>query len=479
MKVQSIKFNYALNITRILATTLLGLISMPYINRTLGVESVGKYEFINSIITYFVLFSALGIPTYGIREIAKARDNIKERSKITAELFIILILTNIISYITLFSILYFVESLQENKALIIAIAPIIFFTNLSFEWFFQGIENQLHITIRTVLVKVLTLAAIFYFIDSKDDYVIYALILTLGIILGSLFNLFYLRKYIAFNSFTIKELDIKRHFKGILTIFLASISISIYLQIDNTLLGIYGTETNVGLYTTSNKLIRLAIMMVTTIGAVMLPRLSYLFKNNELTTYYAYLEDSLKYILLISCPLVILMFGLAREIIFIMAGTEFEGSILPMKILCFLIFIVSLSYFFGFMILYPKGKEKIYTIVVFISAVISIILNIIFIPKYFEITTSVVTIIAELLGLLLMALYCKEEIKKIRFFSKDNFFIILSAITMLIPIYLIHEVDLTYWYKIIFSSISGLITYFLMLTLTKNKILLNLVKKIS
>jgi len=468
MKVQSVQFNYLLNVIRIGVTTLLGLASMPYINKTLGVDSVGKYEFINSIITYFVLFSALGIPTYGIREIAKTRDNLKERSKITIELFIILIITNIISYLLLFVILFNTPALHSYKTLIYTICPIIFFTSLSFEWFYQGIENQLYITVRTVIIRTLTLFALFYFIESKDDYIIYAAILTIGIIVGNIFNLFYLRNFISLKSFTFKEINIKRHINGVLTIFLATISISIYLQIDSTLLGIYGSEYNVGLYTTSNKLIRLAILFVTTIGAVMLPRLSYLYQNNDLDLYYKYLENSLKYILLISCPLVSLTFGLSKEIILIMAGEEFTRSILPMKILSILVFIIGLSYYFAFMILYPKGKEKTYTIIVFCSAVISIILNVLLIPKYFEVATAIVTVIVELIGLLLMIYFCRKDVSKIKLFNYDNLSIIFAGIVMLIPIYIIENLELGNIEKVLISTITSLLLFVFILLLTKN-----------
>lgn len=477
MEVKSIKFNYALNIIRIFVTTLLGLITMPFINKTLGVDSIGRYEFINSIITYFILFSALGIPTYGIREIAKVRDNVKERSKITTELFFILLITNVISYIILFCILYFTPLLNTHKSLVLTICPIIFFTSLSFEWFYQGIENQLYITTRTVIIKVITLLALFLFINSKDDYILYALILTISIIISNLFNFFYLQKFISLKSFSLKEINIKQHLKGVFTIFLATISISIYLQIDSTLLGIYANESNVGLYTTANKLVRLAILFVTTIGAVMLPRLSYLYKNNETDLFYNYLSNSLKYILLISCPLVILIFSLSKEIILIMAGEEFLGAIIPMKILSILIFIIGLSYYFAFMILYPKGKEKIYTKIVFISAIVSITLNIILIPMYKELATSIVTVIVEAIGLSLMLFFCKKDLNKVNMFCKDNLVIIVASILMLIPIYLIGLLNLSNWLKIIISCFVGLSLFGAVLFLTKNSTIKPILKK--
>ena len=56
------------------------LISFPYISRVLGVEGIGKFQYCTSVISYFTLFSSLGINTYAIREAAKVRG---DREKFT------------------------------------------------------------------------------------------------------------------------------------------------------------------------------------------------------------------------------------------------------------------------------------------------------------------------------------------------------------------------------------------------------------
>lgn len=48
-----------------------------------------------------ILFTALGIPAYGIREIARIRDNIFERTKLVLELGIILLVNTIIGFLSL------------------------------------------------------------------------------------------------------------------------------------------------------------------------------------------------------------------------------------------------------------------------------------------------------------------------------------------------------------------------------------------
>ena len=99
MQTKSIKYNFILNNIRQVLNFLVPIVVFPYISRILGPESLGKVEFANSITSYFVLFTALGIPTYGVREIARVRDDEKLRSKTVAELSLILLITVFIGYV--------------------------------------------------------------------------------------------------------------------------------------------------------------------------------------------------------------------------------------------------------------------------------------------------------------------------------------------------------------------------------------------
>ncbi|MBB1645530.1 flippase [Sphingobacterium sp. UME9] len=477
MKVRGIKTNYILNIVRTILTTLIGIFTLPYVNSTLGVESVGKVEYINSIITYFVLISALGIPMYGVREVARVRDNIAERSSVVLELLLILFITTVISYVVVFILTLTVFSEGSYRDLIIVLCPIILLTNIGAEWFFQGIEDQLYITIRFIVVKAITLVLLFTLVKTKDDYIIYAGITVVSGVGGNIFNLYRLRKYVNLTVSSLKCLNIKRHFRGILTVFLATISVSIYLQLDITLLGAIGGDETVGLYATANKLVRFSILFITTLGAVMLPRLSYLYDNGRLIEYETYLAKSLKYILFFSVPISALIFSLSREIILVMAGEQFLGAVGAMRILSFLIIIIGIAYYLAFMILYPQGKESLYTKIVVVSAVVSVVMNILLIPKFLHIATASVSVFVELLGIILMIVVCKKQLNSLGFFSKSNlhYFFAGGFICLLIPFIPVLSNNLLF--TIFLKSFIGLITYLLYLLIFKDSLLYELYGK--
>ena len=57
-----------------------------YVARVLLPDAIGEVAYAQNIAQYFVVFAFLGLPTYGLREIAKARDDKQELNKLYSEL---------------------------------------------------------------------------------------------------------------------------------------------------------------------------------------------------------------------------------------------------------------------------------------------------------------------------------------------------------------------------------------------------------
>lgn len=432
MKVLSIKSNYILNLIRVLSGAAVGLITMPYINRVLGAEYIGKVEYVNTIINYFLLFTALGIPMYGIREISKVRDNSLQKARTLTELLIILGITSLVGYLILFGIFYNLDFFKNYRSIILVMSSMIFLTNIGAEWYFQGIEDQLYITVRYVGVRLLMVVLMFMYIKSEENYHFYAFCIVLTTCGANVLNFFVLFKVIYKEKATVfKNLDIKRHLKPVLTIFVATISVNIYLQLDYLLIGSLASDKYVGYYSVANKLVRFTISFITVIGAVMLPRLSFLFQNDK-EQYFSYLHRTFTFLLLISLPCTIYFLIFARPIINIIAGRDFGESILTMRLISPLCIIVSMAYFMGFLILYPQNKERVYTIATLVSAVFSIAVNFYAIREFQHNGAAVVGVLAEFIAIVIMFVYLKKNSILIHIFDKNFFKIIVAGAVMLL-----------------------------------------------
>ena len=420
MKIRSVKANYILNIIRAFSYALITILTMPYINKTLGPVNIGKVEFANTVINYFILLSGLGINIYGIREIARVRDSKKRRDKTTLELLLILSITSVVAYVLLFVIIYQFGFFSSYIDLLILMSIMIALTNMGAEWYFQGMEDQLYITIRYVGVRILALILIFFMIKEPQDYYIYAAILVLIVCGSNIFNLYFLVKEIDFSSFTINELNLKQHFKPLLTIFIAAISVNIYLQLDNFMISSVSGDLYLGYYSVANKLIRFVITFITIVGMVLLPRLSKLYSEDRVL-YMQYLRSAFYFILNLALPSTIVFFVFAKNITMLFAGSQFEPAIITMQILSPLCIIVGIAYFLGYLVLYTQGSEKVYTRAVIISAVFSLLSNLIAIKYYQQNGAAVVAVLSELFAILIMMYFAKDSLKELQIIN-INFF---------------------------------------------------------
>lgn len=471
---KSIKSNFIFNIFRIITNLLFPIITFPYISRILNPEGIGKVTFTNSVADYFLMFAGLGIPLYGIRETAKVRDNKEELKKTTSEIFFLNFITTIIIVILYYIFLY-LGYLGKERVLLEIMSLNIFLTFLGVEWFYQGMEEYKYITIRSTIFRVISLMLIFSLVKSKDDYAIYAGITVFSTVGSNVLNFLKLK---TFTKLSFKNLDIKRHLKPILTIFSMNIAVSIYTNLDNVMLGYRSTEISVGLYSSGIKLVKLVLGIVTSLGAVMLPRISNYIHNgleNELKNL---LDKALKFIVLLSLPCFLGLYLTSKEIILIFSGQGFIEAIPTMMYLTPLIIIIALSNFIGIQILYPRGEEKKVLISVIVGAIANFSLNWILIPKYAQNGAAISTTIAEGLVLLTQLILSYRYLKFIKF-NFEFFKPIIATIFMGIIIVVLNNNTLDNIYlSLLFKILVGGSSYLIALLVLKDKFLYEIINKI-
>ena len=115
----SLKKNALLNIVKQILSIAFPLITFPYVSRVFLETNLGKYYFSLSVVSYFCLIAGMGVKPYGVREIARVRNDRAKCEELSCELFTINILTSNKIYftVTLFSrFLGLSISLQSQSA---------------------------------------------------------------------------------------------------------------------------------------------------------------------------------------------------------------------------------------------------------------------------------------------------------------------------------------------------------------------------
>ena len=392
----SVKNSVFYNVLLAISQVFFPLITFPYLARTLGPEHVGVLNFAESIAKYFVMLAALGIPIYGIREIAKVQNELKERTKIFAEIFTInLICTLGLSFIFLAAV-FFIPQLNKEKVLFYWTIAYFIFQVFYLEWFFNGMNQFKFIAIRQFIIRFFFIIFVFILIKSQFDYVNY-MRMQFGLsVLLAIINFNNLSKHIALNKASFSNLDLRKHIKPLLYIFLTIFSISIYFSLDTILLGFLANNESVGYYSTALKLNKLIIAVFGAVTVAIFPSLINLYHSQQIEKFRELIRQVFFVLVSLSIPAIVIFISCAKEIVHVLFSQNFDRSILPLQITAPLILIVSLSSIFGFQVLSALAKDRQILYSAIIGMSVSIVLSILLVPTLMEVGEAITILVTEL-----------------------------------------------------------------------------------
>lgn len=469
----NLKKNFIMNFIKILVNLIFPLITFPYISRILLPEGIGRVTFVQSINNYFLLFINLRIPLYGIREIARVRNNKLEESKVFSEILSLNILTTIIGIIFYF-IFYQLNIIKDDKEIFLIFSIVLLLNFFSVDWFFQGIEDYKYITIRTIIIKIISFIFLIIFVKEKSDIYKYVIIVVFSLVGSNFFNIIRALKIVKLE---LKELNIKRHLKGILIIFSMNLAISIYTNLDSVMLGSYGSKYALGIYSAASKIIHLILGIITSLGAVLLPRISSYISEKKEEEIKIILEKTFSFLIALIIPSIIGLYFTGNEIIRLFAGKEYIEAVITLRILSFIILFIGFSNFVGIQILYPRGEEKKVFYSVLIGAIVNFSLNLYLIPKYLQNGAAIATCIAELM-VIVVQIYLGSKYLNFKMFNWNNFKFIISSCAMGIILYFVQDLKLNILINLIIKIIFGIGSYILVLLILKEENLHEIIEKL-
>ncbi len=473
MKQKSISQNAILNIIYTLTNMIFPLFTFPYVSRIILVDLMGRISFYQSISSYAIMVASVGISTYGIRAVARCRDDKVLLTKTVQELFIInSIGTAFVICVILFSLL-FLDRLKDDALLLIINILLILTAPLGMNWLYSGLEQYSFITRRAIAVKVLSLMAIFAFVKTKDDYTIYALIIALSSVITYVINFAFCQKFI---SFKLIKHNYKPHFKPMLLLFSSILAINIYTHLDSAMLGFICDDRQVGLYTIAIYAKTALLTTVNAISAVLLPRVSYYFSNENTDALHSLLRKSISIISMISVPLTVFFILKAKDCVLILGGEDYIDSVPCMQVIMPVLLISGFSNITGNQILIPQGKDSCFMKAVVSGAFADIILNSLLMPHYGCLGAATATLIAEMIQMMIQLHFAKGfvipnvSLKKtfIIFFSTCESALVMCGIERVLVLK-------NFWIEFIVCAMSFFIIYMISLLVFKEEYLLTYV----
>ena len=393
---KSLKANYLFNLANTISGLLFPLITFPYASRILLADGIGQINFFQSIIQYITLLTCLGIPMYAIREVAKIRENIEERNKVTVEILLLHASLTVVGYIIMILLVATVTKIQVDILLFLLLSTTIFFTAIGCEWFYQGVEDFKYITIRGLIVKTISVILLFLLVKTKEDIMWYAAYSVFGVLGGNVFNFVRLRKYISIKTLPFRELHPLRHLLPALHVFVLNLVISIYVQLNTVMLGFMADTTAVGLFTAASKLSHMVLGIVGALGTAMLPRLSNLITTGQKEEFNRLAQKSMQFVIAITLPMTVGIIMTSSYLIPLFCGDTYTPAILTLQVISPIILAIGISNIMGIQILYPQGQENKVIISTALGAIANFFLNVWLIPQLAQDGAAIATVIAEI-----------------------------------------------------------------------------------
>ena len=303
---------------------------------------------------------------------------------------------------------------------------LIYLISVAFDinWLFCGLQKFKFTVTRSGIIKIVSLILIFLFVKDENDLNKYIFILAGTTLLNQLILWPFLKKEVKFVK--VKSKNIIKHLKPTLILFIPVLATSIYKTMDKIMIGNMSNMSEVGYYENAEKMLNIIISVISALGTVTLPQMTYLYNNHNDDAFKRVFDKSLTFVIFMVLPVIFGFWATADDLVFIYLGNGFSESAILLRLLSISLIFSTIAQIVRMQLLIPRNKDKEYIISVILGALINFIFNFILIRKYEAIGATIGTILAETIVCILQCYYVRKDIP-IKNISKKRLYLLLRV----------------------------------------------------
>jgi PST family polysaccharide transporter len=395
---------------------LLNFITFPYLVRILGAEKFGLIVFAQVFIQYFTLITDYGFNLTATREISINRTNRRKVSQIYSSVITIKIGFLLLTFCLLMALILGIDKFRSEWLLYLFGFGMVIGNVLFPIWFFQGMERMKYITFLNLIAKIIFTVSIFLLIKKSSHYHYVLLLNSVGFIVAGILSIKILVSQFGIKYKFPKRSQLTFQLKQGWYIFISTIGINLYKSSDIFLLGLLSNELLVGYYSIAKKIVDFANQFAVIISQTIYPRIAQIIRESLPKTI-LFLRKTVAIIIFYTISLGIVFFLFPELFVSLVSGKMFPESILSLKILAFVPFIIGLNVPAVQMLL-GANLDKEFSGIVTIGATIMIVLNFILIPIFTYKGAAFAFIISEFFVTIGLYVYLKYNYYKVQEISK-------------------------------------------------------------
>lgn len=398
----------------------------PYVARAVGPEGIGLYSYTYSITVLFGMFANLGVLKYGNREIARCRNDRKERSRVFWELMSVkaasslVVLTAFILYICLLS--------GEYRAVFFLQIPLLLSYAADVSWLFWGMQDFRITTAVSSAVKVLSVVLIFAFVRGGEDTYKYIFILSVSVFLVQASLWMFLPRYVDLKVSLGSLLN--RHWKSMIFLFFPVLARSLYITMDKIMLGQFVGITEVGYYENVQSITTTLIHVLTALGDVVMPQMTLYFASRNQTEAEKLFQASFHLITFLAVGMMYGFIGAADPFVPWFYGESFSPSIPLLRMIAPLVVLTGYSDLIRNVFLLPRYKDKEYILALAAGAAVNFAVNYTLIPRWNSTGAIVGTLMAEMVVLAIQCWYVRKDLNILYYLKKTACYCVMGAVIL-------------------------------------------------
>ena len=396
-------FTFALILQKIISFTYFTIIA-----RALGPADLGKYYFAISFTTIFAIFIDLGLVNVLTREVAKTQDQAKKLLSSVLAIKIPLTIISTLAVIILVNLMGYSE-VTRDLVYLSSICMILDSFTVTFFAVIRGFHNLFFESIASVVFQLIVLITGLFVLRLNLGL----RFLMAALILASIYNFIYsaLLVWRKWHLTLVPNFDvklIKLIIKITLPFAIFAIFQRIYTNLDTVLLSVLAGDRYVGLYQVAFKIIFALQFLPLAFTASLYPAMSNYWASNRQQLVITF-ERAMNYLIIISLPIAVGIAVLADKVV-LLFKSGYNQAILPLQINMFALLFMFVAYPVG-SLLNACDRQKINTVNMAITLIVSIILNLLLIPRYQAVGASLTVAITNILMLILGMIIVPKIIK--------------------------------------------------------------------
>ena len=426
----SLKKNIAISTLYQILLIILPIVTAPYIARVLGPDQSGVYDYTTSIMTYFAMFAALGTASYGVREIARVRDDAAMRSKLFWEIELMTVMTSSACIVVWF---IFIALTPQYKTIYLVLTMGLLSTMFDISWFFAGMEQFKYTVTKNAACKLIGVILMFLFVKKQEDLLLYVIIIISSTMIGNLSMWLYVPRFVEKVDF--RTLTFRKHFHETLIYFVPTVATSVYTVLDRTLIGVITkNKAENGCYHYAMQIVNMMkALTFSSLNMVLGSRLSFLFAEKKYDEIKEKIADSTNYILFMGIGICFGMIGVAKRFVPVFLGAGYDRVVTMLILMSPIVIIIGISNCLGSQYFTPAGYRKLSARYIIIGAVVNLLLNLVLIPKFWGYGAIVASLIAEGAITVLYLKNCNGYLR-VSTIIKDSWKKLIAGLIMLIVI---------------------------------------------